>query len=86
MEGKKTITLEFTDYVVTGTAYLTLWGGDKGSIPMKPYHINSLDENEIKKNANDNGFGCQSIDSIEVDIYENYEGYKVFLESRTIEI
>ena len=86
MEGKKTITLEFSHYVIMGTAYLTLWGGDKGEIPMQPYRIDSLTEDEIKKGANDNGFGCQSIDKIEVDIYENYEGYTVYLESRAIEM
>lgn len=79
---KKTITLDFTDYVIKGTAKLLLWGGDNGTIEMQSYHVNNLTEKEIAAGANDSGFGCERIVSIEVDIYENYNGYLVYLESR----
>jgi hypothetical protein len=86
MKEKKSITLQFSNYVITGIAYITLWGGEKGFIEMKSYNVDDLTDDFIKKGANDNGYGCQSIDKIEIDIYENYEGYLVYLESKEIEM
>ena len=83
---KKNITLEFTNYVIKGTANCTYWDGTDFSIPMKPYNIDSLEIEKLLSGVNDNEFGCQSINSVEIDIYENYEGYLVFLEERELEV
>lgn len=80
----KTITLKLTNYQVTGNATCTYWDGDRFTIPMKSYHVNSLDMDEILKGANDNGFGCRSIDEVEFHIYENYEGYLVHHSTLTV--
>lgn len=83
----KTITLEFTDYKITGTAHIILWGGEPATIPMDPYHVDNIEtDEEIIEGANDAGFGCEKIVSVDVEIYENYEGHNVFLDEKTIEI
>lgn len=73
----KSITLEMTNYLVRGTAYITCWDGTCGEIGMKEYHSNSLNFEEIFDGVNDNGFGCSSIDKVHFRIYENYDGYLV---------
>lgn len=75
---KKTITLEFTDYLIRGSATITCWDETQGEVEMKEYHTNSLDFEEVFAGANDNGFGCKSIDEVLFIIYENYEGYLVY--------
>jgi hypothetical protein len=81
---KKSITLEKTGYVVKGTALLSLWGGGSGTIEMKPIYCNTL--TKLETLLNDNGFGCESIDGAIVDIYENFQGYEIYKETRTINI
>ena len=75
----KQITLNFTNYRVEGIAHVKLWGIDKVyyEIPMKPYHVNSLDLEEIISKVNDNGYGCEEIVSVDIQLYENYEGHLV---------
>ena len=73
----KTITLQHTGYVVKGTALLKLWGGGKGVIDLKPIHLDSIPDDLTKIEYNDNGFGCESILEVEIEIYEDYEGVLV---------
>jgi hypothetical protein len=68
----KSIKLRLVDYVIKGISDLSLWGGGKGCIEMKPFHVKSL--KEIKENLNDNGFGVEKINGAICDIYRNYEG------------
>ena len=78
--ANQTITLQLTDFVVKGTAYITSWDGTNGCISMKPYHIPENNIDVILEGINDNGFGCQSIDLVDVDLYANYEGYLVHID------
>jgi len=75
------ITLTFTDYVITGTAYITLWGGEKGSITMNPFHVKELPEDLTELPFNDAGFGCESIDSVSFEISKNFQGHIVLHEN-----
>ena len=78
----KTITLKQIGFQVTGMSDLTLWGGQNGCIEMKAFNVNSIDENELLSNLNDNGFGCQSINGGICDIWELYENdYREFSET-----
>ena len=82
---RKSITLEHTGYRVTGTAYVTLWGGDNGTITMKPFQMTELTEAGVIAGLNDNGFGVQSIDGADCDIYAIYgKGYMVNIGWMTI--
>jgi hypothetical protein len=78
----KSITLNFTDYVIEGIADLTAWGGGNACIEMKSFHVKSL--KDIKENLNDNGFGVESINGAICDVYRNYEGTLKY--SRTLHI
>ena len=78
----KTIILKLTDYVITGTADLTMWDGGNGSIEMEKFHVTKL--KDIKEMLNDNGFGVEKINGAVCNIYRNYEGTLKF--SRTIYI
>ena len=78
----KSITLNFTDYVIKGIADVTPWGGGNACIEMRPFHVKSL--KEIKENLNDNGFGVKNINGAIVDIYHNYEGTLKYSKSLTI--
>lgn len=77
--------LDFTDYVVKGILYLTDWYNHDGYIEMKPYHIEEPSTEQIVWNSNDSGFGAQSFNAVEVDIYKNYEGTLVHYQSVKIE-
>lgn len=76
------IELNFTDYYITGVAHVVDWYGNKGTIEMDPFHVDTpyvesledIDFDAIKSSVNDGGFGVQKITMAEVDIYENYEG------------
>ena len=35
---------------------------------------------------NDGGFGCEQILEVEIDIYENYEGYEKYLTTMVIKV
>lgn len=79
----KTLTLKLTGYTIKGFSYVTLWDNTSGCISMKPFQVTENKLEEILKGINDNGFGCQCIDEADVEIYENYEGYLVFIDSIT---
>lgn len=77
---KDTITLEFTGYEVSGTAFLSLWGGGKSTIQMKPYSVKTLDGKEIWEGVNDNGFGVEKIEGAVCHISKIYgKGYDKYL-------
>lgn len=71
------ITLKFTNYYVVGQAVLNLWGGGRGGVEMKPFYVDKLPESLKELPFNDGGFGCESIDSVRITVYANYEGYHV---------
>jgi len=73
----KEITIPFSHFLVIGTAHLSLWGGETGSIEMSPTTIESNGhkvppEDVIATAINDNGFGCESIIEAQVDVYAVY--------------
>ena len=79
----KKLELNFTSYAVGGIAEIRLWGGGTATIDMAKYYLDDLDnEQELIDGINDNGFGCESIIGAQVELYENYEGRLVYLESR----
>ena len=71
------ITLAFTNYYVEGQAVLNLWGGGRGSIEMEPFYVDKLPESLKELPFNDGSFGCESIDSVRITVYANYEGCRV---------
>lgn len=72
----KQITLNFTNYKVEGIAHIKPWGTcEIYTIPMKSYYVNSLNLEEILSKVNDNGYGCEEIIAVDIQLYENYEGY-----------
>jgi hypothetical protein len=74
-----TITLNFTNYIVTGNALIVGWYGETGSIQMDKIIIK--DDEELKnlsiEHLNDGDFGCQRIKGASVTIYKNFEGHLV---------
>jgi hypothetical protein len=80
---KKTVTLEFKNYLVKGIVHCINWDGSEGFVDMKPYYVNSLDIEEILSGVNDNGFGCMYINSVDIQMYECYEGFTEYLVPHT---
>jgi hypothetical protein len=71
----RTKTITQTGIVVKGTATLNLWGGGQGTIDMSPVFIpyGKITKNNILRAVNDAGFGCESIENAEIDIYIKYD-------------
>lgn len=75
----KTKTIEMIGYYVSGTLNVSLWGGDKGDIEIKPIVINNPNmtletvKEIIPNGINDNGFGVESFNYAILDIFELYE-------------
>jgi len=78
----KSITLNFTDYVIKGIADVKSWGDGNACIEMAPFHVKNL--KDIKDNLNDNGFGVESINGAICDVYLNYEGTLKYSKTITI--
>lgn len=77
----KTVTLKQIGIQVQGEAMLNLWGGGKGTIDMESYFLplGKATKTNILRCVNDNGFGCESIESAYIDIYDVYEnGHKQY--------
>ena len=72
----KSIRLKFTNYIIKGTTFLTLWVGGESSIEMDPFEVDNISEETLLANINDAGFGVQSINGALCHIYCNYEGYE----------
>ena len=73
---KKKITLEQVGFAIYGQASINLWGGGLGTIDMDrrfiPYE--KMSRQALLDTINDGGFGCESIDSADIDIYIVFEG------------
>lgn len=80
----KSITLKKSGYIVKGVSDLTMWGGGNGCIVMEPFKLKKITKKNILNNLNDNGFGVQSINGAIVNIYENFNGYEVFLKQMVV--
>jgi hypothetical protein len=78
----KTINLKLTGYKCVGDVDVTFWDGERGNIDMKGYTISELTDETIIKGINDGEFGVRSIDRAYVQIYEDYQGYKVLCDER----
>ena len=78
----KSITLNFTDYVIKGIADVKSWGGGNACIEMTPFHVKNL--KDIKDNLNDNGFGVEKINGAICNVFRNYQGALIY--SRTLHI
>ena len=71
----KEVTLKHIGYKVLGLAKIKDWYGNIGFIKMDKIDFDKLPtEEDIKKQWNDGGFGCQEIIGCYVDVYEVYEG------------
>lgn len=73
--NKDKITLELTSYEVRGKALINLWGGGQGFIEMDPkrFRKEDLSKDNILACINDGGFGCESVESAEIEVYRVYE-------------
>ena len=71
----KTKTIKQTGIVISGTAVLNHWGGGQGEISMEKYFLplGKITPKNILRCVNDNGFGCQSIASADIDISIKYD-------------
>ena len=77
----KTKTLKQIGISVSGDAVLSLWGGGSGLIAMDTYFLpnEKISKDNILRCVNDGGFGCESIESAEIEIRIRYEnGYEEF--------
>ena len=75
----KTVTLKHKGFYFQGVALLNHWGGGQGKVNMDSWQGESDDREEVLKGVNDGQFGCESIESAEVDVYDVYDGgYREF--------
>lgn len=67
---KKTLTITQIGFVISGSATIYMWGGGKGVIEMEKYYLpyDKCTPKNILRCVNDNGFGCETIESAEIDI------------------
>jgi len=82
----ESITLKHIGYRCDGMVTIEFWGGGEGQVPMSIWDIDSCDRDSIAKGVNDGGFGCESIESAVVHVYDLYEdGYKRMKETITFD-
>ena len=75
----KSITLKHVGRHCRGTATLNLWGGGVGTVDMDSWETEKGSRKEIVKGVNDGQFGCESIQSATVEVFDLYEGgHKVY--------
>lgn len=89
MGKMKQLLLEHRGYELRGRALLNLWGGGQGEIEMSPVFIpdHKLTHTNVKRSINDNGFGCQSVESAIIEIYDVYGSPPYYTQyNRTIEL
>ena len=72
--AKEDITMKYVGIKIDGNAILNLWGGGQGSIEMETYFLEKkfISKDNILRCVNDNGFGCESIDSASISIWDVY--------------
>lgn len=76
---EKSVTLKHIGFRCGGTATLILWDGNQGDITMNSWDTKTGDIDVIAKGVNDAQFGCESIESAEINIYDLYENnYTIF--------
>ena len=70
----KTKTITQIGIEIQGWATITMWGGGQGEIGMDKTFIpnNEISKAAILRAVNDGQFGCQSIDSALIEIYDVY--------------
>jgi len=80
---KKRVTLQQIGWKITGTALVRLWDGSTGTIEMNPTRLmlGQLTKKRLRESINDAKFGCETILSATVYIYEMYQ--KEHMEFRT---
>jgi len=85
---EKELKLRQTGITLQGVALLNLWGGGQGEIIMDERYIanDKISKENILRSINDAQFGCESIESADVDIYENYENGMTLVFNRTIHV
>lgn len=78
----RTKTINQTGIVIGGSAVLNLWGGGKGEIEMERTFLPNkhISKDNILRCVNDNGFGCESIASADIDIYVKYDNGSIEIE------
>jgi hypothetical protein len=72
----KTKTITQLGYLIKGHTMVTLWGGDTGYIGFRENIIllEDFSKESLLGCINDNGFGVQSFNNAEINIYDIYEG------------
>jgi hypothetical protein len=82
----KTKTLQLTGFFMVGEATINMWGGGRGTVMMdKVKFDHEPTEKEMKVAVNDGRFGCESIESVEAELYADYDGHTEFVSSYTFE-
>jgi hypothetical protein len=71
----KTKTITQTGIRISGIAFITLWDNNTASIEMNKTFIpnGKITKTNILSAVNDGRFGCQSIDSAEINISITYD-------------
>lgn len=85
---KKQLVLNHTGYRISGESLLGLWGSGQGTINMDTTFIpdGELTKESVLRAVNDGRFGCESILSADVDVYDCYDdSYCVFNRALHIE-
>jgi len=71
----RTRTITQIGYMISGIAYVSMWGGGNGQIEMsKEFLPNELmSKDNMLRCVNDNGFGVESIDTADIIIGIKYD-------------
>lgn len=80
---KKEINLKLVGYKVAGETLINLWDGTQGTVDMTPHVIKQQKtptKKQITGKINDGGYGCESIEEADVNVYAVYgSGYEEFI-------
>lgn len=73
----RTVTLKQIGWTIRGQAFVTTWYGRQGIADMKPTFVplGKLTRDKVHCSINDGGFGAQSIDRADVEVYRTYENH-----------
>ena len=69
----KSITLKHVGFRCSGAATINLWGMGQSIVNMDSWDITIDDTQSIINGINDGQFGCKSVESATVAIYDLYE-------------
>lgn len=77
MKNKKSFTVEANHigYEIHCDITITLWGGGKGKLHIKKIFIpyGEFTKERFLKSIHDDGFGCESINTFNAEIFNVYE-------------